>query len=198
MYAELLTNIRQISVIAALHAPSNSSTVLEISRDGLQAILQHDGCATSLHLPGRVSPCIQLQEPVLGRTELSWRLPLTEQLKLPSQECNDAPWPAKDLDADSEIRCRDCDEEVVGRGKVKTWKDLPSENWAEMMDFWHCHKPDSLHDHGDHSHADKNHEMMVTRGYGANTKFIAQPTIGFVDLATILLSESDCNELDVR
>lgn len=23
------------------------------------------------------------------------------------------------------------------------WKDLPSGNWADMMDFWHCHKPET-------------------------------------------------------
>jgi hypothetical protein len=198
MYAELLANIRQISIIAALDTPSNSATKLELSKDGAQAILHHDGHTTSLDLPGQVSSPTRLQNPVLGRKELSWRLPLIEQPKSPRGESNDAPWPAKDLGEDSEFRCRGCDKIIVARGSIRTWKDLPSENWAEMMDFWHCHKPDGPNGHGDHLHAEDSQDMSVVRGYGANAKFTAQPRIGFVDLTTILLAESDCKEVEVR
>jgi hypothetical protein len=198
MYAELLANIRQISVIAALDTPSNSATKLELSKDGAQAILHHDGHTTSLNLPGQVSSLTRLQNPVLGKKELSWRLPLIEQPKSPRGESNDAPWPAKDLGENSEFRCRGCDKIIVARGSIRTWKDLPSENWAEMMDFWHCHKPDGPNGHGDHLHAEDSQDMSVVRGYGANAKFTAQPRIGFVDLTTVLLAELDCKEVEVR
>src|SRR5690606_5003164 len=46
------------------------------------------------------------------------------------------------------IYCANCNATLVENGKVSAWKDLPSKNWAEMMDFWHCHKPDDHeHDH---------------------------------------------------
>jgi len=192
MYAELLANIRQISVIAALETPCDSSTRVELSADGHQFTLHHEGKTTVLNLPGTTSPNIQLQKPALGAKELSWRLPLVSEPTASSAESSDAPWPAKDLDEDSEFRCRSCAEVVVGKGKVTVWKDLPSENWADMMDFWHCHKP-STPANGDHSH-----EEASSRGYGANTKFTAQPTVGFVDLTTLLLAESDCRGIEVR
>ena len=120
--------------------------------------------------------------------------------RIPSAESSDAPWPAKDLKESSEFRCRSCGEVVVGKGAVRVWKDLPSENWAEMMDFWHCHKP-SVHepncstDSGHRSH-DKAHGS--DRGYGANTKFTAQPRTGFVDMTTLLLAKPDCRGIEVR
>ncbi|PSS22851.1 hypothetical protein M430DRAFT_40094 [Amorphotheca resinae ATCC 22711] len=192
MYAELLANIRQISVIAALETPCHSSTRVELSADGHQFTLHHEGKTTVLNLPGTTSPNIQLQKPALGAKELSWRLPLVSEPTASSAESSDAPWPAKDLDEDSEFRCRSCAEVVVGKGKVTVWKDLPSENWADMMDFWHCHKP-SAPANGDHSH-----DEASSRGYGANTKFTAQPTVGFVDLTTFLLAESDCRGIEPK
>jgi ubiquitin-protein ligase E3 D len=200
IYAELLSNIRQISIIAALEVPSDSSTKAELSKDGYQFLLHHDGNVHTLNLPGSALPDSRLQTLALGSMELSWRLPLAGEPRIPSAESSDAPWPAKDLKESSEFRCRSCGEVVVGKGAVRVWKDLPSENWAEMMDFWHCHKP-SVHepngstDSGDDPH-DKDHG--VDRGYGANTKFAAQPMTGFVDLTTLLLAKPDCHGIEVR
>jgi ubiquitin-protein ligase E3 D len=200
IYAELLSNIRQISIIAALEVPCDSSTQVELSQDGHQFLLHHDGNVHTLNLPGCALMDFRLQSPALGSKELSWRLPLAGEPRIPSAESSDAPWPAKDLKESSEFRCRSCGEVVVGKGAVRVWKDLPSENWAEMMDFWHCHKP-SVHepncstDSGHRSH-DKAHGS--DRGYGANTKFTAQPRTGFVDMTTLLLAKPDCRGIEVR
>jgi hypothetical protein len=75
-------------------------------------------------------------------------------------------------------------------GKIKAWKDLPSENWAEMMEFWHCHKPED--DHG------KDHEHLTSKGYGARSMIGAQLGVGFVDLTSFLFSESDTTHVEVR
>ncbi|KAF4989583.1 hypothetical protein FGRMN_9045 [Fusarium graminum] len=64
---------------------------------------------------------------------------------------------------------------------------LPSENWAEMMEFWHCHKPH------DHEHQDP--ESLASKGYGANHAISAQQGTGFVDLTSFLFSEPDCRGL---
>jgi hypothetical protein len=78
------------------------------------------------------------------------------------------------------------------------WKDLPSENWAEMMEFWHCHKPDHKHgeDHGDAS-GKADEKTLAARGYGASSVISAQEGVGFVDLTTLLFTESDCQHLTV-
>jgi hypothetical protein len=210
IYAELLSNIRQISVIAALGAPCDATTKVELSENGQHFILYHEGRNTTLDLPGRVAPSAQLQEPALGSKELSWRLPFAGQTTRPDVEdtqSNEAPWSARTLERNSEFMCRDCGAVIIREGAIKTWKDLPSENWAEMMDFWHCHKPDvpdheKVHENGSngasgHIHNESTEKAITTtKGYGANTKFIAIAGTAFVDITTFLLAASDCTNLE--
>jgi hypothetical protein len=198
IYAELLSNIRQISVIAALESPCNPTTKVELSADGKRFLLQHDGKVTTLILPGATSTSSRLQIPTPGTRELSWRLPLAERPEDPSAGSTDAPWPAKDLNENTEFLCRGCGEAVVARGRIREWKDLPSENWAEMMDFWHCHKPTVPKLSGPSGTGHSHEDPAMSRGYGANTKFIAQPKIGFVDLTTILIAQATSLNIKVR
>jgi hypothetical protein len=107
-----------------------------------------------------------------------------------TMQTNCAPWSAKYLGKETEFVCRGCGSEIVKKGSIGTWRDLPSENWAEMMDFWHCHKPEVPGGHVEQSAAN--------RGYGANTKFTPTPGIGFVDLTSFLLADTDCQNTQVR
>ncbi|KAG9228361.1 ubiquitin-conjugating enzyme E2-binding protein [Amylocarpus encephaloides] len=209
IYSELLPNIRQISVIATLNTPSDGTTKTLFSADGSKFSIFHDGVRSEATLPGDVSIDAQLQKPAIGVKELSWRLPLRsapsarEKEQLQSIE---TPWSAKDLDENSEFACRNCQTVIIGKGTIESWKDLPSANWAEMMEFWHCHKPDVPdHEHGGHdvdgsSGQDTSHneDPNAKRGYGANTKFIARPGVAFVDATTFLISSTDCPGVEVR
>ncbi|SSD58648.1 uncharacterized protein SCODWIG_00409 [Saccharomycodes ludwigii] len=38
--------------------------------------------------------------------------------------------------------CNNCQEKVLDSIYYDKIYDLPSENWTELMDLWHCHKPD--------------------------------------------------------
>ena len=198
MYAELLSNIRQISVIAALENACNSATKAELSSDGQHFLLHHDGKVNALVLPGVASASFRPQIPAPGTKELSWRLPLAGEPETPSVGSTDAPWPARDLNENTEFLCRGCGEVLVAKGHMREWKDLPSENWAEMMDFWHCHKPTIPKPSGPNGAGHSPEDPAMSRGYGANTKFTAQPKIGFVDLTTMLLAEVDCHGVEVR
>jgi hypothetical protein len=109
-------------------------------------------------------------------------------------QSNEAPWSASSLEHGTELLCRNCDGVLVKRGCIKTWRDLPSENWAEMMDFWHCHKPSDHGQNGSGGHAEHG---VASKGYGANTKVMAQPGIGFVGLTYFLLGEDDCTGITV-
>jgi hypothetical protein len=192
MYAELLSNIRQISIILALDTPCDLSTQVELSPDGRRFILHHDGRASSLTLPGQVPCKLQLQHLALGTKELTWRLPLAgapSKQSMDSMQGNCAPWAAKFLGPETEFTCRACSAVIVGRGRIAAWRDLPSENWAEMMDFWHCHKPDLP--------GGQVEESAVNKGFGANTRFTPSPGIGFVDLSTFLLADVDCQNTQV-
>jgi len=95
---------------------------------------------------------------------------------------------------------------IVEAGKLAAWKDLPSENWAEMMEFWHCHKPEPQHhetkqDVGGGRNSQEGRaaqESLTARGYGANAAITAQRGVGFVDVMAFSFAEDDCLGLTVR
>ncbi|KAH8129704.1 ubiquitin-conjugating enzyme E2-binding protein [Trichoderma asperelloides] len=190
IYAELLSNIRQVSVRATLSSSSDSTTKAEILDDGRRIQVHHQGEVRSLDLPTRVSVRSAIPIPEKSSLDLAWRLPVpaTETgLARFSAENQSVPWSSTDIKAGSCVCCRHCDSAIVQRGRIKSWKDLPSENWAEMMEFWHCHKP--------HEHEHHDGETLSKRGYGADSSITAQPEIGFVDLTSFMFSESDCDGL---
>ncbi|PNH29189.1 hypothetical protein BJF96_g7454 [Verticillium dahliae] len=200
IYAELLPNIRHISVAVSLPSPVDASTSVQTSAHGDSILVTHRGESTEARLPGPVSAPSALPIPATppsGPTSLAWRLPVSTSVTLPSTRHElqpTVPWSAHDLTPKAAVACRQCGEAVVPEGRLHVWKDLPSENWAEMMDFWHCHKP---HDHGQEKNGDGDHddEHLTKRGYGANSSIAAQTRVGFVDLTSFLLAEEDCTGL---
>ncbi|OIW35647.1 hypothetical protein CONLIGDRAFT_566173 [Coniochaeta ligniaria NRRL 30616] len=213
IYAELLSNIRQVSLAVSLDSATDESTKVRIahSNDTSSVHVSHAGETSHLTLPGRVS-CPEGQELTIQRRSadakvLTWRLPLVHDNQTAAQRegaRSSVPWEARDLVPGSEVSCRKCQAPLVREGSVKEWKDLPAEGWAEMMEFWHCHKPGEEHHHGhDHSsngtaedksaHETKaDEETLASRGYGATSTITAQKGVGFVDLTTLLFAEEDC------
>ncbi|UKZ79601.1 hypothetical protein TrVFT333_007359 [Trichoderma virens FT-333] len=169
IYAELLSNIRQVSVRATLSSPSDATTKAEILDDGRRIQIHHQGEVRALDLPASVLVRSTIPIPENSSQDLAWRLPV------PATETHLTRFSAENH------------HNIVQPGRIKSWKDLPSENWAEMMEFWHCHKP---HDHEHHDG-----ENLSKRGYGANSAITAQPEVGFVDLTSFLFSEADCDGL---
>jgi hypothetical protein len=198
IYAELLSNIRQVSVIAWLQTPSNQETRATLSDDRLQLKLAHNGATALLVLPVQVAAVSGLQQPKLGSREISWRLamPSTASTNNGADSADNvsAPWSAGKLSEQSQVSCRKCGNILLAAGGVQSWKDLPSENWAEMMDFWHCHKP-SVPKRGT-SNGDSD-IRLEGKGYGANIRFMARRGVGFVDLTYFLLAKEDCPRVKV-
>ncbi|KAJ2991896.1 hypothetical protein NUW58_g2349 [Xylaria curta] len=186
VYAELLANIRQVSVGCTLPTPASPATRATVAADGWALTVTHDGCSETIKLPERVALFSQLPiRPDVA--SLSWRLPLAAPSTgrvLPTPE-ESVPWSATDLQPGSPVVCRTCKSPIIEDGTVKVWKDLPSENWAEMMEFWHCHKPHNHEQHG------CDEEYLTNRGYGASSRLAAQPGVGLVDLTSFLLADSD-------
>ncbi|KAK3939150.1 ubiquitin-conjugating enzyme E2-binding protein [Diplogelasinospora grovesii] len=215
IYAELLSNIRQVSLAVSLASPSDASTQVTIAADGRTVELRHHGEVRSLTLPSRVAlGATALPTNERGSVTLSWRLPLGDHMASLHRDVADlqtTPWSAMDFEVGSEVACRQCGAVVVDKGAIEVWKDLPSENWAEMMEFWHCHKPGD-HDHDSHgddahnhtasngaldvkSHGKADEKSLAARGYGANSALTAQKGVGFVDLATLWFADTDCDGL---
>ncbi|OAA48769.1 SNF2 family helicase [Metarhizium rileyi] len=190
IYAELLSNIRQVSIATSLPSPTNARTVAKILDGGRRLCIEHDGQTMALDLPGTVSSDITLQLPQSPSTEMTWRLPLScKGTPLPhfTPETQDVPWAALDLEPGSPVCCRNCNSIIISKHTIQSWKDLPSENWAEMMEFWHCHKP--------HDHSELQQETLANRGYGANNAITAQSGIGFTDITSFMFDETDCQNL---
>ncbi|KFY16846.1 hypothetical protein V491_05208, partial [Pseudogymnoascus sp. VKM F-3775] len=76
IYAELLPNIRQISVLAALPTPSDATTHVSLSKDRAILTLVHNGTTASLQLPGAIAPTYIPTQPHPTLAQLSWRIPL--------------------------------------------------------------------------------------------------------------------------
>ena len=200
VYAELLSNIRQISLAATLPTPGDESTRAMIAADGFDFALSHRGQTRHLKLPTKaaIAPSmLPIQKP--GATALSLRLPVDADYlsRNPTLQQGMTLWSATDLEAASGVSCRQCGVSVVKPDSV-VWKDLPSENWAEMMEFWHCHKPDVGHNHSHaHNNAKADEASLASRGYGASSTISAQKGVGFVDLTTLLFAEADCDGITV-
>ncbi|KIH89724.1 hypothetical protein SPBR_07017 [Sporothrix brasiliensis 5110] len=212
LYAELLVNIRQVSVSASFAGPIEArQTTAEVLPDGVTLRVRRRGKddgdqqTAVLTLPGRVAVTaagapLPVPGPALASGYVAWRLPLQGPTTQNGQtdDTELAPWSAPDLSVGSSVRCRGCSAELVAAHRIEAWKDLPSDNWAEMMEFWHCHKPDvkETETAGGPGAAAKNGEDtgtgLASRGYGANSTISVDAGVGFVDLTTLLVSEVDC------
>jgi len=192
LYAEHLLNIRTLSIQASLDSCGNVNTELKLDPDGGTLTLSHDGEQTSLILPAAIPNCSRhlLDLPATADTTLSFRVPLTEA---GAHAIGDAevitPWMAPSLSRDTELHCTACNGIIIPRGCIQTWKDLPSEGWAEMMDFWHCHKPNEPDAH--------DHDNTAKKGYAANNELTAISQTGLVNATSFLLAANDCRNLKV-
>ncbi|KAL5615413.1 hypothetical protein BROUX41_005460 [Berkeleyomyces rouxiae] len=197
IYAELLATLRQISVHIRLATPADASTRVRLADGGQRLLVSHGAHTQTLLLPAAASAHapvdLPLTAPALSaasaRRSAAWKLPLAPAVALPhyAHELHDVPWEARDLRAGAEVRCRACEAVVVPASALREWKDLPSENWAEMMEFWHCHKPHVPPADA----ADGREERLTERAYGANATIVARKGVGFVDLTSFLLVEDD-------
>jgi hypothetical protein len=206
LYAELLLHVRTITLFASLRTHHSHETTAKLSSDGTCITVSHEGRTASIRMPfevkggGDAEMTLPSEPP---SKDITLRLQLEEledsdvlgALQSEERKANVVPWDGAWLDrqSDVEVRCKSCRGVVVPVDKITQWRDLPNENWAEMMDFWHCHKPDEHHMH-DHSHEN----AIDGKGYAAGNRLKAMKGLGFVDLTSFLLDEADCEGAQVR
>ena len=191
LYAELLLNIRQVTVFAILPSPSSEQSRISLDTDRETLHLQHNGDEAVITLPCPVTiDDSTLKIPPTSTKELSFRLDASAKLHIQIQRSNDisVPWPASQLTSVTRISCQSCGRELVAN--VTDWKDLPSGGWADMMDFWHCHKPTAAN--GNDNAADS------TKGYAASNILGPTEGVGLVDITHFLFAEANCTGFRVR
>ena len=193
LYSELLLHIKHVRVVVILPTGSREDTIVWLDDDRTQLSLVHDGQLASIHLPAALIRSPTLVIPVGITEEHSFRLPIDEDESLAirrrSYSGTEYPWPASQLTGNTRVACANCKHDLVA-STILSWKDLPSKHWAEMMDFWHCHKPDT-------PETSKNIVNGAKKGYSASNQIATAPGVGFVDLSYLLLSEGDCPGIQV-
>lgn len=186
-------HIRQLTLHASLETDKNEHTKIFISSDKHIITAIHDGESSSIYLPTQISGTANVTFPFDKKTEISARVQIddSEQSNSGSDDFAgvEVPWCATDLSESTSARCRSCTSEVLQPGKVTTWKDLPSDHWADLMDVWFCHKP-----HNDHSH---DHHAAEAKGFSAKSRIAAQAGTGLVDAVSFLIHQDDCCGIQV-
>ncbi|MCJ1311372.1 hypothetical protein MMC25_005043 [Agyrium rufum] len=184
IYAEYLSNIKQVSVSITLPSLATTTTSVALDEDQGNLTIRHEGDQITSILPAHVSNNVPLEIP---DTVLSWslRLPVAvERLIARNREHEeDVPWVAERLNQETEIACCACRTNVL-KGPINRWSNLPSDNWAELMDFWHCHKPENPD--GDHD------QGSGSKAYAAGNKPQARRGVGYVNASSFVLHQDDC------
>ena len=193
LYAEVLTNIRQVTLYASLKtALTTEETVLHIVSDKKRITVREGDVTSGIYLPTEISGTADVTIAAGKKKEISVRLEIGDTSELLPRDdvatAIEVPWCAQDLSEGTAVHCKSCQAVIVKTGSISSWKDLPSENWAEMMDFWHCHKP-----HDEHTNAD----AATTKGYASTSQLSVSPGIGLVDTVSFTLHKSDCGGLKV-
>lgn len=190
LHVESLHNVESVIIRLQLGCPRNEHTKLRLSEDGSSISLHHDGQQVTVGLPVRLSSFTDLDQylPEVSDLYCTFKPELVRSTSdYSASHRNAVPWAANDLDGEVLVTCKACETTVIDRGSIKDWRDLPSEGWAEMMDLWHCHKPD------EHEHGNAGHE----KGYASNSKLLARPGVGLVDTLGFLVSEENCSNIKV-
>lgn len=218
LYAEHLLNIQALTLTATLSTESTPLTTAKLSTDANSLTLTHENDSATIRLPTEIKGGgdATLELPKKTAKELELRLRLEEKdpqnsfmrhrsaVNGAAEDDNWVPWTATSLtNQEGAFQCRNCAQillSVRSRPKddqdqanveesITQWRDLPNENWAEMMDFWHCHKPDV-----------KESDTSVSldmKGYAAGNKLQAVNGVGLVDLSSFLVAESDIKHVKV-
>ena len=206
LYAEVLTHIRQVTVHATLRTARNKDTKVDVSSNKRVITVQHEGENASLYLPTQIAGTagMVLEGFREGRKEVSLRIAVEdrdgangdgEHGASQMSEDDGVPWSASEMNdggGDVAGRCKACETVVMDLGKVRQWRDLPREGWSELIDYWHCHKPDA--EEGDLS-ADANANR--TNGLLSGTPVGLKRGIGLLDITSLLVHDEDCTNLRV-
>jgi hypothetical protein len=196
-FAEYLARIKSIAV--SLQFPHGATATNVRFKDLRTAVVHYSVNGTEkaqdLSLPEDVT--VKVSEGIIDfkqeNSTVSFRLPASPELHeqyRPKTSFLDKsatiPWTASQIqrsEAGIKLRCKSCGS-VVSES-IKAWKDMPSEHWAETMDFWHCHKP---HDEFAHS---------FNKAYSVS-QFVPMQGSAFISAAYFLVKAGDTTNISIR
>ena len=123
--------------------------VSDASSEERSRLMLKCGTSTSplLTLPAPVHPGVK-EVSVVGQ---SYQIKLAVS-SAPSSPLSDGPVALLDAEqltaaAPTSFVCASCSLPLVQGARVREFRDLPSEHWAELVDAWMCHPDQRLHEH---------------------------------------------------
>ncbi|CAN6605744.1 hypothetical protein TRVA0_003S00496 [Trichomonascus vanleenenianus] len=188
--AEYLARIRSVALsievedglnVEQLVFQSTEKAIVHYTKDG-------ESHTAEIVLPEQVSASVaeRIYSTDVETKTLSYRFPASPELLEHSKPMSfldnpnvRMPWPASELNSQEWIQvvCGGCSTVIIKAKRITRWQQLPSEHWAEMMDFWHCHKPDEGHDH-------------FNPNYAVN-RFVPKTGVGMVGMSYFLICPGD-------
>lgn len=198
LYAEHLQHIRQTTITITLSSANDASTQVCLSLDGETLSVSHRGESSHLKLPRRLPPSTTTRQLALPSTqthsgELCLRISVEDGGAVAEREGTGGgvddgavPWSPEALGG-AQIACEACGGLVTERGRVSEWRRMPTRNWEELMELWHCHKPSCGGRRAGHRDEDED-----AKDYSAANRLVAQPGVGLVDSCHLLLYPEDC------
>lgn len=157
-FTEYLPRLNSISVVLDVSDNILLEDILGVSLSSPQELsiqLKQSSSLIKINLPIPIKELI-ISGVRLSNNTLSFSIKISEL----SQQCVSFTdqtidqWSCKDLSRtpkrnshhDFEFICRNCHFLIIKSCNFN-FKDMPSELWYEMMDFWHCHKPENYEEH---------------------------------------------------
>lgn len=215
LYAELFLYVHIVNVHASIStAESAEAAVVEIAADGQSITLFHRNGRVSIDLPTRVlqrgsstSFRLSLKEGNQftlrlnvedGSTKGASDLTNGSASLISARSENPVPWTSRSMRNNGcKISCARCDSDIQSIGKVGVWLDMPNENWADLMEFWHCHKP------AEHYKVDQGAENIRNQTHEGKECFAgnglcASQGKGYIGTSYFLLHMDDCSGVKVR
>lgn len=192
LYAEFLLNISQVTIHASLNIQGRPDELAYLHSDrqrirvqyaGEEAVITYPtgivGKATA-HIPLEVASSLSLRLEISEKGDPAWRA---------LEVTNDSSWTASRFTRETCIACRSCQTLLLREhDDALQWKDLPRDGWAEMMDFWHCHKPPQ----GTNDDLSVKREIFHTASQPSVRRGIA-----FIDICDIIVDLDNCKNISV-
>ncbi|QHS74366.1 putative polyadenylation protein SPAR_J03180 [Saccharomyces paradoxus] len=142
---EWLPRIQSISVVIEgwkwVEIKNLEGTFLRISGD--------EGQVEDIILPTEVEEEMDIPYKFKNRGKgLEWMMKLrskrSKKYDKSIMSLPDGKWTKEELRSDPgfSIECLNCKQQIISKNNCQVLNNMPSEFWFELMDYWHCHKPD--------------------------------------------------------
>ncbi len=145
--------------------------------------VRHASQTTAIPLPASVDITSTVKVKIAeSKREISLRLPAS-----PIKRSDENQVPASDPSNTAKVNCTGCNSLLVN---AVSWKRLPTQYWAELLDSWHCHKG------VDNSHI---HDQFALPDYlvAAADRIRAKTGTGLVGVSHLVVSQEDLIGADI-